>query len=245
MRERVVLVSGGSKGLGLAIVEDCVRQGWAVATFSRSKSPRMEEMEAQRPECFLHFCGDLSDKEFPERALKLVKQKFGGLHALVNNAAVASDGMLATMPGSAIEELVQINLTGTLLLSRECIREFLRQPHAQPKWIVNISSIVALSGFRGLSVYSATKSATTGLTRSLARELGPANVTVNAVLPGFLLTEMSSGLEDRQREQIVRRTPLGRLGEVGDVIPLVRFLLGAEARFVTGQCFVVDGGATC
>jgi len=245
MNEKVVLVSGGSKGLGLAVVEDCLREGWKVATFSRSKTKRMDELEAESDGRFLFFCGDLSDAELPRRAVQQVIEKFGGLHALINNAALASDGVLATMPTSAIQELVQVNLTATLMLSRECIREFLRQPPSQPRWIVNISSIVGLTGFRGLSVYSTTKSAMLGLTRSLARELGPANITVNAVLPGFLVTDMSGSLEGRQREQIVRRTPMGRLGEVGDVVPVVRFLLGRESRFITGQCLVVDGGATC
>jgi 3-oxoacyl-[acyl-carrier protein] reductase len=130
-------------------------------------------------------------------------------------------------------------------MSREVTREFLRMPKSRPKWILNISSIVGLTGFRGLSVYSSTKSAMLGLTRSLARELGPANIVVNAVLPGFLTTEMSSSLEVDQRNQIVRRTPLGRLGNVEDVVPVVRFLLSPDSRFITGQYIIVDGGATC
>ena len=245
MNEKVVLVSGGSRGLGLAIVEDCLRQGWSVATFSRAVTPRMEELQKETPDRFLYFCGDLSDIELPERAVQQVKAKFGGLQALINNAALASDWMLAIMPSREIHQLVQVNLTAALLLSRECSREFLRQPTSQPKWILNISSIVGFRGFRGLSVYSSTKSALLGLTRSLARELGPANTTVNAILPGFLLTDMSGRLESRQRDQIVRRTPLGRLGDVADVVPIVRFLLSSEGRFITGQCLVVDGGASC
>jgi 3-oxoacyl-[acyl-carrier protein] reductase len=193
----------------------------------------------------LHFCGDLSDVQLAQRAVQQAKDKFGGLQALINNAALASGLMLAMMPSSQIHEVVQVNLTAALLLARECSREFLRQPLSRPKSILNISSIVGLRGFRGLSVYSSTKSALLGLTRSLARELGPANITVNAVLPGFLLTDMSSSLESRERDQIVRRTPLGRLGDVADVVPVVRFLLSSEGRFITGQCLVVDGGASC
>jgi 3-oxoacyl-[acyl-carrier protein] reductase len=245
MDERVVLVSGGSRGLGLAIVEDCLTHGWRVATFSRSGSPRMEELAGQEPERFLHLLADQSDPNTAHRAVQAVKQKFGRLDALVNNAAVASDGTLAVARADRIQEMIGINLTAVALLSRECIREFLRSPRSVPKAIVSISSIVGLSGFRGLSIYSATKSAVLGLTRSLARELGPANITVNAVLPGFLTTEMSRGLGDAQRNQIVRRTPLERLGESADVTPTVRFLLGHESRFITGQCIVVDGGATC
>jgi 3-oxoacyl-[acyl-carrier protein] reductase len=203
------------------------------------------ELSASAPDRFLHFCGDLSDPELPALAVQQTKNAFGGLDALINNAALAFDGVLATMPPASIHQLVQTNLTSALLMSREATREFLRIPKSRPKWILNISSIVGLTGFRGLSVYSSTKSAMLGLTRSLARELGPANIAVNAVLPGFLITEMSSSLEGKQREQIVRRTPLGRLGEVADVVPVVRFLLSPESRFITGQYIIVDGGATC
>ena len=241
----MALISGGSKGLGLAIVEDCLRQGWFVATFSRSKTPRMDHLSAEAPGRFLYLSGDLADPEFPAFAVQQTKNAFGRLDALINNAALAFDGMLATMPPASIHQLVQTNLTSALLLSREAAREFLRMPRSRPRWILNISSIVGLAGFRGLSVYSSTKAALLGLTRSLARELGSANVVVNAVLPGFLVTDMSSSLEASQREQIVQRTPLGRLGQVEDVVPLIRFLLNPEGRFITGQCVIVDGGATC
>jgi 3-oxoacyl-[acyl-carrier protein] reductase len=242
---RVVLISGGSRGLGLAIVEDCLRNDWCVVTFSRSKTPRMSHLEGDFPGRLLHFCGDLADPQFPATAVERAKAEFGGLDALINNAAMAFDGVLATIPPASIHELVQVNLTSTLLMSRAAVREFLRTPLSRPKWILNISSIVGLTGFRGLSVYGSTKAALLGLTRSLARELGPANIVVNAVLPGFLATDMSSSLESRKREQIVRRTPLGRLGEAADVVPVVRFLLSPESRFITGQYIVVDGGATC
>jgi len=245
VENRVVLISGGSKGLGLAIVEDCLRLGWCVATFSRSRTPRMDELTASAPERFLHFCGDLANPELPALAVQQTKAKFGRVDALINNAAVAFDGVLATTPPTTIQQLVQTNITSALLMSREVTREFLRMPKSRPKWILNISSIVGLTGFRGLSVYSSTKSAMLGLTRSLARELGPANIVVNAVLPGFLTTEMSSSLEVDQRNQIVRRTPLGRLGNVEDVVPVVRFLLSPDSRFITGQYIIVDGGATC
>src|SRR5208337_1209787 len=136
MNEKVVLVSGGSKGLGLAVVEDCLREGWKVATFSRSKTKRMDELEAESDGRFLFFCGDLSDAELPRRAVQQVIEKFGGLHALINNAALASDGVLATMPTSAIQELVQVNLTATLMLSRECRSEEHTSELQSPMYLV-------------------------------------------------------------------------------------------------------------
>jgi 3-oxoacyl-[acyl-carrier protein] reductase len=244
MSDRSVLVSGGSRGLGLAIVEDCLAGGWRVATFSRSPTPRMRELAEAEGERFFYMQADQSDAATPGAVVDRAVERFGRLDALVNNAAIAYDGMLALTPPERIDHLVRVNVTSVLLLSRECVRAFLRTPPSDPKSIVNVSSIVGITGFRGLSVYAATKSAVLGLTRSLARELGPANVTVNAVLPGFLATEMSHGLADAQRSQIVRRTPVGRLGEVEDVVPAIRFLLGPESRFITGQSIVVDGGAT-
>jgi 3-oxoacyl-[acyl-carrier protein] reductase len=240
-----ILVSGGSRGLGLAIVEDCLAHGWRVATFSRSGSKRMDDLTQEVPDRFLYVRADQADPDAAARVVQLVKDRFGRLDAVVNNAAVALDGVLALAPTDRIRHVIDVNLTAVSLLTRECVREFLRTPPSVPKAIINISSIVGLTGFRGLSVYSATKSALLGFTRSLARELGPANVTVNAVLPGYLSTEMSRTLDEEQRRQILRRTPLGRLAEPRDIVPVLRLLLGAEGRFITGQCIVVDGGATC
>lgn len=245
MSQGVVLVTGGSRGLGLALVEDCLAHGWRVATMSRSGSSRMAELAARHEERFFFTTADLTDREAPERVLGEVKARFGRLDCVVNNAAIADEGPLATFPVPSIERLVDANLTSVLVFSRAVVREFLRAPRANPKTLITISSVVAESGFRGLSVYAATKSALLGMTRSLARELGPVNVTVNAVLPGFLITDMSDGLSDSQRGQIVRRTPLGRLGDAADVTPVIRFLMGPEGRFITGQCIVVDGGASC
>ncbi|HEX3333608.1 MAG TPA: SDR family oxidoreductase, partial [Acidimicrobiales bacterium] len=131
---------------------------------------------------------------------------------------------------------------GTVYVTRAASRVMLRQRSGS---IVNISSIVGLSGYRGLSVYGATKAALDGFTRALARELGSRGITVNSVAPGYLRTEMSHGLDLGQLDQIERRTPLGRLGEPSDVARAVLFLSDPENRFVTGQVVVVDGGLTC
>src|SRR5205823_908050 len=150
-----------------------------------------------------------------------VAERFGRIDVLVNNAGVAGDGVLPLVSDAAIDEVIDLNLRATIKVTRAASRRMLRQGSGR---IINVSSIVGLSGYRGLSVYSATKAALDGLTRSLARELGARNITVNSVAPGYLRTEMSHGLDETQLVQITRRTPAGRLGEPQDVAAAVRFL---------------------
>ncbi len=137
--------------------------------------------------------------------------------------------------------MLDVNLRASLLLAKECSRSMLSQGSGN---IINIASIIAERGFRGLSAYAATKAGMIGFTRSLARELGARNIRVNAIAPGYLETDMSNSLQEKQREQIVRRTPLGRLGKVEDVIPVIQFLLSPASQFITGQVITVDGGAS-
>ena len=168
---------------------------------------------------------------------------FGVPFALVNNAAIAHDGVLANTSITAISDVIAVNLAGTVLVTREVVRSMLIGH--QGGRIINISSIVGSRGYKGLSVYGATKAAMDGLTRSLARELGRRRITVNSVAPGFLDTEMTRGLGAAQRAEIVRRTPLGRLATPADVVGVVEFLLSDAAQFLTGQTILIDGGVTC
>ncbi len=237
----VAIVSGGSRGLGLAIVTDLVECGYQVATFSRSATPQIEALAQTVGDRLDYQRIDASDPDSIVRYVAELHERFGRIDALVNNAAVARDSVLAMMSDRDISQMLDINLGGVLRLSRECIRFMLCR---QSGSIVNISSIVAERGFSGLSAYAATKAGLLGMTRSLARELGSRNIRVNAVAPGFLETEMSSELDERQRSQIERRTPLGRLGSVQDIVPAVRFLVSSDSSFITGAVIVVDGGAS-
>jgi 3-oxoacyl-[acyl-carrier protein] reductase len=141
-----------------------------------------------------------------------------------------------------IGEAVEVNLTAALVLSQACSRVMLRQGRG---CMVNISSVNAIRGHAGVAVYSATKAGLDGLTRSLARELGPRNIRVNSVAPGYFESDMVKGLTEEQKQRIVRRTPLGRLTSAEDVANAVYFLVSEQAAFITGQILVVDGGITC
>ena len=241
---RVVVVSGGNRGLGKAFVESFLADPkFVVATFSRAETPFIKELQADgiKAKRFYFAPVDIADRDAVNSYARQVEARFGAVSILVNNAGIALPGVLALQHDEEIERLITTNLQGTIYLTKACVRQMLTQGWGR---VVNISSIVGLSGYRGLSAYSMTKAGLDGLTRSLARELGSRQITVNSVAPGFLETDMTHGLTERQRKQIVRRTPVGRLGRPEDVWPLVRFLCSDDARFITGQTIVVDGGAT-
>ncbi|MCH2129713.1 MAG: SDR family oxidoreductase [Pirellulaceae bacterium] len=238
-----IIVSGGSRGLGAAIVQQLLESGHRVATFSRNKTATVEawESDEQLAPRFFFDQVDAQDLSAVRSYVANVQQRFGKIEALINNAAVASDYVFALQSDEQISQMLDVNLKACLVLSRECVRCMLLGDGGV---IVNISSIVSLRGFSGLAVYSATKAALNGMTRALARELGERNIRVNTLAPGYLETEMSAGLAEEQRKQIIRRTPLGRLGQVEDVVPWVEFLISPEASFMTGQTITVDGGSS-
>jgi len=166
-----------------------------------------------------------------------------GVYGLINNAGVAKAGILATFPDVESERIIQVNLVGAIQMARAVSGVMLQR--GKPGRIINISSIIGSRGYNGLSAYSASKAGMDGLTRALARELGRRAITVNSIAPGYIRTEMSSTLDEEQLEQIIRRTPLGRLASAEDVVGLVHFLLSREAGMLTGQTITVDGGVSC
>lgn len=236
-----VLLSGGSRGLGAAICTALLSDGWNVATFSRKATPWIEQAQHDFSRQFLYQSVDAACSQSLVAFAKATHERFGRVDALINNAAVAVDGVLALANEDDLDRMLDINLKASLVLAKECSRLMLAQ---RAGVILNISSIIALRGFSGLVGYAATKAGMVGMTRSLARELGERNIRVNAIAPGYLETEMSESLSEAQRQQIIRRTPLGRLGKADDVVPWVRFLLSPESAFVTGQVITIDGGSS-
>ncbi|MDN5894339.1 MAG: 3-oxoacyl-ACP reductase FabG [Nocardioides sp.] len=238
---RVVLVTGGSRGLGAGIVASYLESGDRVATCARSITPEVEAWLEEYPDRFRFTSADLSRREDADAFVKAAIDTWGQVDVLINNAGVARDGILGLFSDDDIDTVVDLNLKGTLYVTRLVSRRMLARNIGT---IVNVSSIVGRSGYRGLAVYSATKAALDGLTRALARELGSRGITVNGVAPGYLRTEMSHGLDEEQMRQIVRRTPSGRLGEPEDIARACQFLTDPRNTYLTGQVLVVDGGLT-
>ena len=239
---RVALITGGSKGLGAGLVQEFLDAGYAVETCSRSRTEAVDGWEAQYGERFGFTTADVSDHADAEHYVKAAAARRGHIDVLVNNAGVAREGVIGLFRDDALDQVVDLNLKGTVYVTRAASRLMLARRSGA---IVNISSVVGISGYRGLSVYGATKAALDGFTRGLARELGSRGITVNSVAPGYLRTEMSHGLDEQQLQQISRRTPMGRLGEPADIARTILFLVDPANSFLTGQVVVVDGGLTC
>jgi len=242
---RNVLVTGASRGLGLGIARKLAAAGYCVIAVARRQNKELSAAiaEAKRGKRgALHFVAfDLGTIDEIPNLVRTLRKQFGPLFGLVNNAALGFHGVLATMHNSQIEGLVRVNTLSPIVLTKYVVRAMLSERSGR---IVNVASIIGFTGYGGLSVYAATKASMIGFTRSLAREVGRLGITVNAVAPGFLDTEMTHGLPDQQREQVMRRSALRRFASVDDVADAVEFLLSDKARSISGTVLTVDAGAT-
>lgn len=242
---RNVLVTGASRGLGLGIARKLAAAGYCVLALARQNNKQLATAiaEAERAKRgslrFVSFDLNKID-EVPELVRKLRKE-FGPIYGLINNAALGLDGALALTHDAKIEEIVRVNTLSPIVLTKYVVRAMMSDGAGR---VVNIASIIGTTGYSGLSVYAATKTAMIGFTRSLAREVGRLGININAVAPGFIDTDMTHALVGEQRQKIMRRSALRRFAEVEDVANAVEFLMSDKARNISGTVLTVDAGAT-
>lgn len=242
---RNVIVTGGSRGLGLAMGSALASAGYRVIAVARNLSAQLSAAAAKatqegRGAIEFRAC-DLADLKALAPLVRALRADFGPLYGLINNAGLGTSGILSSMRDAEIERLIQLNTVSPIVLSKYVVKTMMTQREGR---IVNIASIVASTGYSGLSVYSATKASLIGFTRSLAREVGQLGITVNALAPGFVATEMTHELHDSQRQKIARRSALHRMPEPIDVAHSAVFLLGEAGRNITGTVITVDAGNT-
>jgi 3-oxoacyl-[acyl-carrier protein] reductase len=240
-----VIVTGASRGLGLGITTTLAASGYQVIAVARTQSAPLGAAIARARDAgggAIQFRAlDLLETTAIPAFVGALRKEFGPVYGLVNNAGLGTSGVLAMMRDEQLETLVRLNTVSPMLLTKYVVRSMMS---ARTGRIVNMASVVASTGYHGLSVYSATKASLIGFTRSLAREVGPLGITVNALAPGFVDTEMTQELEGGQRDQIRRRSALKRLADVDDVAAAVEFLLSEKARNITGTTLTVDAGNT-
>lgn len=240
-----VIVTGGSRGLGLGIARRLAAANYRVIAIARTMTAELDaairaaKEEARGSIVFVSF--DLSAIEAIPQLAHRLRSEFGAIYGLVNNAGLGTSGVLAMMPNTQIETLIRLNTLSPIMLTKYVARAMMADGNGR---IINMASIVGATGFSGLSVYSATKASLIGFTRSLARELGRVGITVNAIAPGFIATEMTRELSGEDRDKIARRSALRRLAEIDDVAGAVEFLLGDGGRNISGTVLTIDAGGT-
>jgi 3-oxoacyl-[acyl-carrier protein] reductase len=240
-----VIVTGASRGIGLAIADRLARDGFRVVAVARRDSEALAASTARLAQQGLGSLEfrplDLSDVAVIPTFVRGLRRQFGPIYGLVNNAGLGTEGLLANMPDAEIGTLIGLNMLSPILLSKYVVRGMMAQGRGR---VINVCSIVASSGFKGLSVYAATKASLIGFTKSLAREVGELGINVNAIAPGFIDTDMTRGLNEPDRKRVIARSPLRRLAEPEDVAAMSAFLMGEGGRNITGAVMTVDAGST-
>tara|TARA_R110002033_G_scaffold170585_1_gene213433 strand:- start:1143 stop:1865 length:723 start_codon:yes stop_codon:yes gene_type:complete len=238
---KTIIITGCAKGLGLETSKMLAEAGYKVLGVSRTPTEDYEKLKSEHPDNVFFYQFDFYEVKDISSLVKRITKEHGRVFGLINNAALGHDGVLATMHESDISLLLKVNVEAPILLTKYVSRSMLLNRQGR---IINVGSIIGSTGFNGLSVYGATKSALGGFTKSLARELGKSQITVNTLAPGYMETNMTDSLIGDKLEKIKRRSCLGRLANVKDAASMMLFLLSDDAAGITGTTFTVDAGST-
>ena len=240
--EKVALITGATRGIGKQIAITLSKEGYNIALNYRTENDELENLKKEiggNNVEVLAVQGDVSNFEDCENVVKETVEKFGRIDVLVNNAGITKDMLLARMKEEDFKQVIDVNLVGTFNVTKNVISYMMK---ARSGRIINISSVVGISGNAGQSNYAASKAGIIGFTKSLAKEVASRNILVNAIAPGFIQTSMTDVLKDEIKEEIAKAIPLKRMGTADDVANLVKFLASEDSSYITGQVINVDGG---
>lgn len=239
---KVAFITGATRGIGRAIALELANEGYNIALNYRTENEALETLKKEISElgveCYL-VQGDVSKAEDSERMTKEIIEHFEQIDVLVNNAGITKDKLIQRMKEEEFTDVINVNLVGTFNITKNVIKYMTKKRYGK---IINISSVVGISGNAGQSNYAASKAGIIGFTKSIAKELASRNITANAVAPGFIQTDMTNVLKDEVKEAIEGTIPLKRLGTAEDVAKVVKFLASDDSNYITGQVINVDGG---
>lgn len=241
-KKQIAVVTGASRGIGRAIALELAAKGIFVIINYNGSAERAEEVRKEIQEkggesAVLQW--DVADHQACDQAVRSIVKEYGAIDILVNNAGITKDGLLMGMSEEAFDRVIDVNLKGCFNMMRFVSRQMLRQKKGR---IVSLASVVGIAGNAGQANYAASKAGIIGLTKTMARELASRGITVNAIAPGFVNTEMTEVLSDQVKEAAVSQIPLGRFGETRDIAEMAAFLASERAGYITGQVIHVDGG---
>lgn len=239
---KLAIITGGTRGIGKQIALTFAKEGYNIAINYRTENEDLKntkkEIEENNVKCFT-FQGDVTNFKDCEQFVKQIVEEFGNIDVLVNNAGITRDTLLMRMKEEDFKQVIDTNLIGTFNVTKNVISYMMK---ARSGRIINISSVVGISGNAGQTNYSASKAGIIGFTKSLAKEVASRNITVNAVAPGFIETQMTAVLKEDIKEDIAKKIPLKRMGTPQDVANVVKFLASSDSSYITGQVINIDGG---